>query len=173
MRYAFAGVIAWLLAVVWVSAMPYVKVLGVTPDLVLIFACCWAVVRGDEEALYVVPIAAIAHDLMSSDPVGTSLLAFAPIVLLATVARLQAIDTDFIPAVAVVAAGSLSYEVIHIFVLAVIGQPIEADYALLRVIIPAAVVNALFTPILYLPVRWLSSERSSVLRGAGRLTSPL
>lgn len=173
MRFLLAVIVAWLLAVLGVSAMPYLKILGVTPDLVLIFACCWAVVRGQDEAMYVVPIAALTRDLMSSDPIGTSLLAYAPIVFLAVVARMQAIDTDFIPAVLVVAVGTFSYELIHMLVLGITGHHIEIGYALLRVVVPAVVINALFTPILYLPVRWLSSERSSVLRGAGRLTSPL
>ena len=173
MRLILAAIVAWLLAVLGVSAMPYLKILGVTPDLVLIFACCWAVIRSHDEAMFVVPIAAVARDLMSSDPVGISLIAFAPIVVLALFARLQALDTEFLPAIGVVAIGTLSFEVIHIFLLALTGTSIEIDYAILRVVIPSIVVNALFTPILYLPVRWLSSERSSVLRGAGRLTSPL
>jgi rod shape-determining protein MreD len=162
-----------MLAILHVSAMPYIKVLGVTPDLVLIFAACWAVIRPDEEALIVVPIAAIFHDLMSSDPIGTSLLAFAPIVPLAGLTRIQAIDSSFIPAALVVAASSLAYGLIYMFVLVLTGSSVEVDYALLRVVIPGAVVNTLFMPILYLPIRWLSPEKSSVYRGAGRLTSPL
>ena len=172
MKYAIAFVLAWLLAVLNVSAMPYVKVLGVTPDFVLIFAACWAVVRSDEEALYVVPAAGLLRDLLSSDPVGTSVLAFAPIVLLAAVVRLQAIDSDFLPALAVVAAGSLAFGGIQTSVLAVTGQNVDFFHAVLYVIIPGAIVNALFMPIVYLPVQWLSRKRAPGLLGA-RLTSPL
>jgi rod shape-determining protein MreD len=172
-KYVIAAFFLWLLAVLHVSAMPYIKVLGVTPDLVLIFACCWAVIRPDEEAFIIVPIAAVLHDLVSSDPIGTSLLTFAPIVPIASVVRIQAIDSSFLPAAAVVAASSLAYGLIYMLVLMLTGSSVEIDYALLRVVLPGIVVNTLFMPIVYLPIRWLSPEKSSVLRGAGRLTSPL
>ena len=48
--------------------MPYVEVLGVTPNLVLIFAASWAVVRGQDEAVVVVPLAGFIRDLLTSDP---------------------------------------------------------------------------------------------------------
>ena len=173
MKYAIAAVAAWFLAVLNVSVMPYVEVLGVTPHLVLIFAACWAVIRGEDEALIVVPLAAIITDLTSSDPVGTSLLAFAPLVFLAGLARTQAIDSDFLPSAAVVAVGSVAYGVIYVGVMILVGHSVELDYALIHFVLPLPLVNALFTPIVYLPIRWLSTERRSVLGGSGRLTSPL
>jgi rod shape-determining protein MreD len=172
-KYAVAFVVAWLLAVLNVSAMPFIKVLGVTPDLVLIFAACWAVIRPDEEALIVVPVAGLLRDLLSSDPVGASMLAFIPIVVLAAIVKLQALDSDFLPVLAVVAIGSVAFGLIHTFVLAMTGQPIDVWYTLFRVIVPLAVVNPLFAPIVYLPVRWMTSRRATGLMGAGRLTSPL
>jgi rod shape-determining protein MreD len=172
-KYVLAALAAWFLAVLNVSVMPYIEVLGVTPHLTLIFAACWAVVRGEDEALFVVPLAAILTDLTSSDPVGTSLLAFAPLVPLAGLARTQAIDSDFLPSAAVVAVGSLAYGIIYVAVMLLVGHSVDLGYALIHFVLPAAVVNALFTPIVYLPIRWLSTESRSVLRGTGRLTSPL
>jgi rod shape-determining protein MreD len=167
---AFA--LAWFLAMLNVSAMPYIKVLGVTPDLVLIFAASWVIVRGQDEGLVVVPMAGLLHDLVGSDPVGTSVLAMAPIVLLAAAVRLQAMDTDFVPALGVVAAGSLLYGIIAMIVLAVTGEGAPFFYSMLRVIIPAAIVNALFTPIIYLPVHWLSPRKVERFQ-ARRLASQL
>lgn len=171
MRYAAAFLIAWLLAVANVSAFSYIKVLGVTPDFVLIFGACWAVVRGEPEALVVVPFAGLMRDLLSSDPLGTSMLGFVPIVLFASMARVQVIDSDFPPTVAVVAAASLTFGIIQTLVLGVTGQEIDAWQVFLRVIVPGVVVNALFTPIVYLPVRW-SSPRFTGLRGSRGLASP-
>jgi rod shape-determining protein MreD len=170
-RYAIAFVIAWLLAVANVSAFSYIKVLGVTPEFVLIFACCWAVVRGEPEALFVVPAAGLLRDLTTSDPIGTSMLAFAPIVPLAALARQQVIDSDFPPAVAAVAAASLAFGVIQSSVLAVTGQHIDVWPVIVRVILPGAIVNALFTPVIYLPVRW-STPRYTGLKGSRGLASP-
>ncbi|MDO8615557.1 MAG: rod shape-determining protein MreD [Dehalococcoidia bacterium] len=173
MSYLIAIVIAWFLALLNASALPYVQVLGVTPDLVLIFAVCWAMVRGQDEALFVVPLAGFLRDLNTSDPLGTSVLAMAPVVLLAAAIRLRALDTEFVPTIAVVAGGSLAYGVISMMVLAATGQDIQWLDALLTVTLPGMLVNALFTPILYLPVHWLGHRRREGLQGAGRLTSPL
>lgn len=173
MKYALAIAATFFLAVVSVSAMPYVKVLGVTPDLVLIFAVCWAVVRGQEEAWVVVPAAGFIRDLTTSDPLGTSALAMVPIVLLAAAIRLRTLDSDFLPAVAVAAVASLPYGIIAMSVLAATGQHIDVLDALVRVVLPSAVVNALFCPIVYLPVRWLSPPPGPVILGRRRITSPL
>jgi rod shape-determining protein MreD len=171
MKYAAAFLICWLLAVANVSAFSYIKVLGVTPDFLLIFACCWAVIRGEPEALFVVPFAGLMRDLLSSDPIGTSMLGFVPIVLFASIARIQVIDSDFPPTVAVVAAASLTFGIIQTLVLGMTGQHIEVWDVFLRVIAPAIVVNALFTIIVYLPVRW-ASPRFTGLRGSRGLASP-
>ncbi len=173
MKYVLAFLIVWFLAVANVSALSYIKVLGVTPEFLLIFAACWAVVRGETEALVVVPMAGILRDLTTSDPVGTSLLAFAPIVLFAAVARQQVIDSDFPPAVAVVAGSALTFGIIQSFVLAATGQHIQVWPVFTRVIIPGVLVNALFTPIIYLPVRWSRPRRITGLQGSRRLASTL
>lgn len=173
MKYAIAFAVAFLLAVLSVSAMPYVKVLGVTPDFVLIFAVCWAVIRGQDEAVIVVPASGFMRDLMTSDPLGTSALAMIPIVLLAAAIRLRTLDSDFVPSIAVVAVGSFTYGLISMSVLGVTGQHIDLFDAILRVVLPSVIVNALFCPIVYLPVRWLSPPPGPAILGSRRITSPL
>lgn len=173
MRYVIAAVIAWFLAVANVSALAYISVLGVTPDFVLIMACCWAVVRSEEEALIVVPLCGLLRDLVGSDPTGTAILGFAPIVLLAALARRQVIDSDFPPAIGVVAGGTLAFLVVQTSVLGATGQDIDLWRVIYHVMLPAVIVNALFTPIVYLPVRWLSPPRALAMQGGRRLTATL
>ncbi len=173
MRYAIAAVLAWALAVLDVSAMPYLHPLGVSPDLVLIFAACWAIVRGHGEAMIVIPICAVMQDLTTSDPVGTSLLGLAPIVPLAIAVRLRAIESDFLPAVATVMGASIFYGVISMMVLGATGQEIAVFQALFRVVLPSIVINALFTPLIFLPMRWISPTPPAWLRGSTRLQSSL
>ena len=168
MKYVAVFAAVFFLAVLGVSAMPYVKVLGVTPDLVLIFAACWAMVRGQREALVVVPLAGLMRDLTTSDPLGTSVLALSPIVLLAAIRELQAIESGLVPALVVVGIGSLSYGLLSMTVLAATGQEMPWVDGLLWVVLPAAVVNALFAPVLYLPVRWLSPTSRPGAVGLGR-----
>ena len=159
MKYIVAFAALFFLAILGASVMPYVKVLGVTPDLVLIFTACWALLRGQGEAMVLVPMAGFLRDLTTSDPLGTSVLALSPILLLASAAReFRMVETDFVPALVVVAAGTLAYSLISMTVLIITGQEIPWLTALLYVALPSAIVNALFTPIVYLPVRWLSLD---------------
>ena len=156
MKYLIATAGALFFAILAASAMPSVKVLGVTPDLVLIFVACWAVVRGQGEAMVVVPIAGILRDLTTSDPVGTSVLALSPIVLLAVARELRPVESEFLPALAVVAAASLAYAVVSMIVLTAVGDDVPWGTALLRVAVPSMLVNALFAVVVYPPMRWLS-----------------
>jgi rod shape-determining protein MreD len=172
-KYLLIALAIWCLAVLNVSVMPYIKVLGVTPDLVLIFAACWAVLRSGDEAFVVVPLAGLMRDLTTSDPLGTSILALAPLVPLARGLQFRAIETRFVSAAAVAAAGSVCFAVISAVVLAATGQAMAWEDVVFRVAVPSGVVNALFTPILYMPVSWFSPARSPVVTGAGRITSPL
>ena len=173
MKYTVAAVLAWAFAVLDVSAMPYLHPLGVSPDLVLIFAACWAIVRGHDEAMIVVPICAVLQDLTTSDPAGTSLFGLAPIVPLAIAVRLRAIESDFLPAVAIVMAASVCYGMISMMVLGATGQEIAVVSALFRVVLPSIVVNTLFTPLIFLPMHWISPPPPAWLRGSARMRSSI
>jgi rod shape-determining protein MreD len=169
--YLIALAVAGVLAIFHVSFMQYIEVLGVTPDLLLIFAACFAVLRSQDEALVVVPMCGFLRDLTTSDPIGTSILGFAPIVLLAAVAHLRAMDSQFIPAVAVTFLGSISYTLVSMLVLGFTGQEIEPWPAIFRLALPLAVVNALFTPAVYMPVSWFRAPFRPRVLGPGRIRS--
>jgi rod shape-determining protein MreD len=169
---AIAAVIAMLLAMLHVSAMQYVDILGVTPDLLLVFAACFAVLRRDE-SLVVVPLAGLMRDLTTNDPLGTSVLGFVPIVLLASIVQVRAMDSRFLSAVAVCFSGSLAYTAITMIVLSVTGQEIQWTDSLVRVALPAAFVNTLCTPVFYLPLNWLTGDGLTAGSLPGRAGTPL
>ncbi|MFQ6020075.1 MAG: rod shape-determining protein MreD, partial [Dehalococcoidia bacterium] len=136
MKYFLAATAAFLMAVIYVAALPYWRILGVTPDLVLIFVACWAMLRGQREAMLVVPVAAVLRDLATSYPVGTSLLALAPIVLLTTLRDLKVVESDFVPTLAVVAIASLANGIITMAVLTATGQEVPWFTALRVAVLP-------------------------------------
>jgi rod shape-determining protein MreD len=166
-KYLIAAAASFLAAVLAASVMPHVRVLGVAPDLVLIVAACWAMVRGQGEAMVVVPVAGLLRDLTTSDPVGTSVLALSPIVFLAVVRDLRPLESDFLPALAVVAAASLAYAITSMVVLAAVGDDIPWRTALLQVALPSMLVNPLFAVIVYPPMRWLSPRPKAESFGVG------
>ena len=167
MKYAVALAGSFLVAILAASVMPYVKVLGVAPDLVLIFAVCWAMVRGQGEAMVVVPMAGLLRDLTTSDPVGTSMLALSPIVLLAVIRELRPVESDFLPTLAVVAMASLAYSVVSLSVLTAIGNDVPWGTAMLHVALPSMLVNPLFTVLIYSPMRWLTTTPKRESFGVG------
>jgi rod shape-determining protein MreD len=171
MIYAAGLVLAAFLAIFHVSVMQYIEVLGVTPDLLLIFAACFAVLRKEEESLIVVPLAGLLRDLTTSDPIGTSVLGFAPIVLFAAVIRLRAMETQFIPAVIVSFAGSITYVAVTMCVLGITGHTVDPMQSLIRLALPLAVVDALFTPVLYMPMSWFRAPYEPRVLGPHRITT--
>jgi rod shape-determining protein MreD len=172
-KYVIAAVLAWFLAVLDVSAMPYIHPLGVSPDLVLIFAVVWAVTRGEDEALIIVPMIGLIQDLTTSDPIGTSVLGLAPAVPIALALRMRALESQFLPTIGAVMATSACYGVISTSVLWVTGQDIAFFHAIFRVIVPSIIINALFAPIIYMPMSWLSPRQTAWLRSSARLPSTL
>ncbi len=173
MKYILVLAVTLLLAILEVSAMPYFKVLGAAPNLVLIFAASWSVVRGQDEAFVMIPIAGFARDLVTSDPFGMSALAMAPIVVLAAGTQMRSMDTDFVPAVLLTAIGSLLYGIISMMILAAAGQSMPWTDAMVTAVFPLVIVNALFTPVIYLPIRWLGARSTTRILGRGRITSSL
>jgi len=166
-KYVIALAGSFLVAILATSVMPYVKVLGVAPDLVLIFAACWAMVRGQGEAMVVVPMAGLLRDLTTSDPVGTSMLALSPIVLLAVIRDLRPVESDFLPTLAVVATASLAYSVVSMTVLTAVGDDVPWGTGMLRVALPSMLVNPLFTVLIYSPMRWLTTRPKRESFGVG------
>ncbi len=167
MKYPIAFLGAFFTAVLAASVAPYVSILGVTPDLVLIFAACWAMLRGQREAMVVVPMAGLLRDLTTSDPVGTSVLALSPIVALAVLRDLRPVESDLLPVLAVVAVASLAYAVISMTVLTAVGDDVPWRTGLLRVTFPSMLVNALFAVAMYVPMRWLNPRPRSESFGVG------
>ena len=161
MKYFVAFLVFFFLAILTVSALPYTKVLGVSPDVVLVLVACWAMVRNREEALPVILMAGYLRDLSTSDPLGVSALALLPIVLLTVLREVRIVQSDFLPVLFVVASGTMFYFVISSGVLAITGEEVPWLDALGRRLAPALLLNMLITPIFYLPLRWLTSEISS------------
>lgn len=128
---------------------PYVRVLGVAPDAMLIFVACWAALRGEREAMLLVPAAGLLKDLATTDPVGTSILALSPIVFLLMLRELRPAESDFVPALLIVSAASLAYGLITMAVLAAAGDGVPFVPSLLRVVLPSMLVNPLFASVVY------------------------
>ena len=160
MRYVLAAVLLMTTALVQASAMPAFPVFGVVPNLVLAVAVCWTVVRGQQEAMIVVPMAGLCLGLVGSQPLGVALLATTPVLLFSELRTLRLTPSDFLLTVVIVFLSSMVYEMVLLVALRLQGETVGWFAAFLRVVLPTGIVSVLFTPPLY----WLVWSRSEGLR---------
>jgi rod shape-determining protein MreD len=164
-RYLLFVPLILFVALAQVATAPYFPLLGVTANPLLVLLMCWAMVRGPRETMVLIPVAGIFKDLITTDPVGTSVLALLPIVPLAAVRERWPTESEFLPTLAAVAAASVSYHLLYMMILTAVGDGPPWLQSPMRVILPAALFNALITPILYLPVRWATTLSEMVRPG--------
>ena len=170
MRYLLFVPLILFVALAQVATAPYFPLLGVRANPLLVLLMCWAVVRGPRETMVLIPLAGAFKDLITTDPVGVSVLALLPIVPLAAIRERRPMESDFLPTLAVVAVASLSYHLLYMMVLTAVGDGPPWLQSPMRVLLPAALFNALLTPIFYLPVRW-ATMLSEMVRPSIRVPS--
>jgi len=164
MRYLFLGPLAMTVVLLQVAAAPYFPLMGATANPLLVLLMCWAMVRGPREAMVLIPLTAVFKDLITNDPVGITVLALLPIVPLAAVRERHLTQSEFVPIVVVVVVASISYHLVYMVVLTSLGEDIPWFQSPLRVILPAALLDAVLTPLFYLPLRWVTTITESQAR---------
>ena len=161
MRYLLLVPLAMTVALLQVAAAPYFPLMGATANPLLTLLMCWAMVRGPREAMVLIPLTALFKDLATNDPVGITVLALLPIVPLAAVRERHLTQSEFVPIVVVVAVASISYHLVYMVVLTSLGDDVPWAQAPLRVLLPAALLDAVLTPLFYLPLRLVTTITES------------
>jgi rod shape-determining protein MreD len=164
MRYLFLGPLTMTVVLLQVAAAPYFPLAGATGNPLLALLVCWAMVRGPRETMVLIPLTAVFKDLITNDPVGVSVLALLPIVPLAAIRERHLTQSEFVPTVAVVAVASLCYHLIYMIVLTSLGENVPWLDSPLRVLLPAALLDTVLTPMFYLPLRWVTALTESQAR---------
>lgn len=160
MKYVAATLLLLMAALVQTSVLPAFPVFGVSPNLVLILLVCWTIVRGQQEAMVIVPIGGLCLSLVGSQPIGVALLAVTPVLLLSELAALRLTGSDLLLALVLVFLSSLLYESVLLVGLRLEGESVGWLAAFLRAVLPTSIVSVLFTPPLY----WFVWSRSESLR---------
>ena len=143
------GLVAIILAaLVQVSVLPSFSIFGVQPNLLIILLAAWMSVRGQREALILIPAGGLVLGLLDSEPLGLAMLALAPLILLTEIREMRLVASDLLPAVILVALATLSYEMTILLTLAVRGERLDWFTSVLDVLAPASIANV----VLLLPV---------------------
>ncbi len=156
MIYSAAILFFLLTALVQASAMPYFSPLGATPNILLIVSACWIAVSGQRQAMTLLPIGAIFYDLLTANPTGSSLIGIAPLLLLSGKQDDDPSTVRLLPAFVMVSAGTLVYHISDGLIMTALGQEVPWLRALTERWLPEMLVNAVITPIIFLPLLWIS-----------------
>jgi rod shape-determining protein MreD len=157
LKYILIVLLFLIVALIQASVLPAFPVFGVIPNLVLVLAVCWTVARGQQEAMVVVPLAGVCLGLVGDHPLGITLLATVPIVLLADIEVLRFARSEFVLTVVLVFFSTMIYELVLLVALRLQGGSVSWFAAFLRVVVPVGLASVLFTP----PVYWLVRRRSA------------
>lgn len=140
-----------LLTIVQTSLVPALQVGPATPQLVLVWVLCWAVIRGRGEALPWAIGGGLILDLVSQMPPGAHLLALSAVTFLADLGHRVMQGSTALFAAAAVFAGSLLYGLILLAVLAVTGRHPDIATATVLGVMPGALYNlAVLIPVFLL-----------------------
>ena len=153
MRYWTGAAFALFLALLQASSIEQFKVAGVSPNLLLVLLVSWLVVRGLDDVLPMISVAGITIGFVGLQTPGLVLLALLPIAGLGLLREMHVIHSDLLLVLAFVAAATVAYESVIVASLVVTGGGYDVIAALRSAVIPAAIVNVVITPPVYVVMR--------------------
>jgi len=135
--------------------MPHMRLLGVSPDLVLLFAVSSVLSQGVRQGVFVALVGGLMLDTLSGAPFGVGTLSLVVVSLAAGVGEINVFRAaKFLPYVTI-AMTTFLYNVILLFLLQMTGHTVVWDASLWRVVLPAMLVNLLCMPVVYGLFCWL------------------
>ncbi|MEX2237256.1 MAG: hypothetical protein WEB00_06955 [Dehalococcoidia bacterium] len=164
-QWAIAVGVLLAVAVVQCYALPYFRVAGVRFDLMMAVLIAWAFVRGIDEGMVVVPLGAFMVSFFSLEPLGASVIAYSPVVPLAMVRNINAIESELLLAAAVALAATFLQSILYLIVLDGTGYAPDWSRGMIEVSIPAAFMNMVAAPLLILAWRRAQRGRSQTTSG--------
>ncbi len=146
------------MAIVQSTVTSHLRLFGVNPDLVLLFVIAWGLLSGTQEALFAGLVGGFMLDVLSGAPFGFSTLSLTLVSYLAGVSEINVFRTARLMPYIVVGLATFLYYCIFTFLLQFSGHRVIWWPTLLRVVMPAVLLNVLCMPIVYHLMRWLQSK---------------
>ena len=128
---------------------------GARPDLMMLVVLVWSVVRGVREGLVWGFIGGLIVDVFSGGPLGASTLALLSVALLAGQPWARGIGSTVIRLILLALVAVAAYHLVLLIILGWTGYAVGFGRALLRVVAPSALLNAIMTPFVHRPLYWL------------------
>lgn len=170
-RLVFAIIIV-LLALLETTIVPMGKIIGITPNLVLVMLFLWSTLREPREGLIWAFGVGIFLDLLTLTPLGTNALALLPVAMLGWLGRSRYFQSGLLFPLLMTLAVTLVYHctvfllswMLHLIGLAGAGTTPLQLLPTLRLAVLGALLNAIVVPPLYFVVhlldRWIGRNDS-------------
>ncbi len=145
-------------ALAQVAILPSFSIFGVQPSIIIVLLVAWMSIRGQREALFLIPAAGFVLGLLDGQPIGLAMLALSPLLLMTEVHELRLVDSDFVPALLITAVATVVYETTLLVSLAVKGESVPWLASVTDVLVPAAIANVLLLLPVYAVIRFASLD---------------
>jgi len=139
-----------LVALLQSTVTAHVRILGASPDLVLMLAVACVLQWGVRQSLGMILIGGLMVDILSGTPFGCATLSLVIISTLVGIGEANIPRSVKILPYATVAAATLLYQLIWMLFLGVWGRTVLWGPMFLYETLPSALVNTLFMPLIYL-----------------------
>jgi rod shape-determining protein MreD len=145
------------LALAQAALMP--RLLGVTPNVLLLLTVCQALIAGPASAARWAFYAGLSLDLCADTALGAHALALLAAVLVAALTLVRISRGNWLLPLIGIVLGSLAYHVVLALLTSTLVAPISPRMYLLLVVLPATILVLIPALPLFLSMRWFEGRR--------------
>ncbi len=156
MSYYIGIPLVFFVALSEAAVLPMFRVAGLQPNPTLVLLIAWLMVRGPGEAFVLIPVGGISLGLVDSAPLGTALLALAPLALLQEIRGAQLREGGLVLTALFTLGMTAVYSLVYLLVFTLGADNGDWISAFTRAIIPVAFLNVIFLLPVY-SLLWLTS----------------
>ena len=160
MSTALLVLLALAAVLVDIAFAPGATLLGMRPQLTLVTVALWAALRPSAEVMLLAPVAGLLLGLLSSEPLGVSVLALAPVVVFSSFSPQRSTGRRLGFSIGLVIAGTLAYALVHLVFSRLLGQAMPIGFGTVWRLFALAVVNSALAAVLYFPLARMSGDPS-------------
>jgi rod shape-determining protein MreD len=143
-----------LLAVLQSTILSHIRLLDGRPDAILIVVVAWSIAGRTNEAMVWGFVGGLFLDLYSGVPFGSTSIALIIVAYLVSFPEGRFWESHVVMPLGVMLVASTVFHVLGIGTLLLVGQPMDLDSALTRVLLPSTFMNL----VLILPVLQIAGE---------------
>jgi len=154
------AIILFIASLVQSVVLPQAVPLPARPELVVMLVVAVCLVEGLHDAIIWGFMGGLLLDLMSGPgfPIGSNALLLVLVALLASLGQTDPFRNQVLVPLATVFIATIFYQVMIMLLAFALGQQVPFLDNLLRVALPAAVLNTILMPVAYSALLWLSER---------------